>query len=182
MSVAKSGGILQPVESTDPVEHSSRWGRGSRLFGDQQLRWLEIFLDEAFVIPGTGIRFGVDGIIGLIPGLGDLLAGILSLVIPLAAWIRGVPYITLVRMLVNVAIGLLIGTIPIAGDVFDIFWKANRRNYRLLERSIAQPRRHTWRDWAFLMMLAMAVAAVFSAPLSLVLWAISLMAGGHVLR
>jgi len=124
-----------------PASPGSRWQTGGRLLGDDRLRWLEILLDEAFKIPGTQIRFGLDGIIGLIPGLGDVLAGILSLLIPLAAWVRGVPYITLVRMLINVSIGLLVGTIPIFGDAFDIFWKANRRNYRLLTRSIAEPHR-----------------------------------------
>ncbi len=77
------------------------------------MRRLEILLDEAFRIPFTRIRFGIDGIIGLVPGLGDVLAGLLSLIIPIAAWIRGVPYITLVRMGVNVGIGVLVGSIPV---------------------------------------------------------------------
>ena len=105
-----------------------RWNRGAWLFRDSTLHRLEILLDEAFRIPGTGIRFGLDGIIGLIPGLGDVVAGLLSLIIPLAAWIRGVPYVTLARMAANLAIGVLVGSIPIFGDVFDIAWKANRRN------------------------------------------------------
>jgi NAD/NADP transhydrogenase beta subunit len=134
------------------------------------LQWLEVLLDEAFVIPGTGIRFGIDGIIGLVPGLGDVLAGILSLLIPLAAWVRGVPYVTLVRMLTNVSIGLLVGSIPFVGDGFLIFWKANRRNYRLLTRSIAEPHRHTWKDWIFLLLLGLAIAAVFSIPIVLLVW------------
>ena len=106
-------------EMLPPSSH--RWTKGGNLLGDERLRWLEILLDEAFVIPGTGIRFGIDGIVGLIPGLGDALAGVLSLIIPFAAWVRGVPYITLLRMLTNVAIGLLVGTVPILGDAFDIF-------------------------------------------------------------
>lgn len=153
-----------------------------RFLGDERLHWLEVLLDEAFVIPGTGMRFGIDGIVGLVPGLGDVLAGALSLVIPFAAWVRGVPYITLVRMLINVAIGLLVGTIPIAGDAFDIFWKANRRNYRLLTRSIAQPHRHTWRDWAFLLLLGCGIGAVFAIPLLLIVWLFSWLAGWHPLR
>jgi hypothetical protein len=153
-----------------PAPPRDRWGRGGRLLSDDRLRRLEILLDEAFVIPGTGIRFGLDGIIGLVPGLGDILAGILSLIIPLAAWVRGIPYITLVRMLTNVSIGLLIGTIPILGDAFDIFWKANRRNYRLLTRSVAEPHRYTWRDWAFLFSLSAGIALVFAIPLALVVW------------
>ncbi|HEX4322306.1 MAG TPA: DUF4112 domain-containing protein [Acidobacteriaceae bacterium] len=153
-------GIIEP-----PLRSSDRWGRGGKLLGDERLKWLEVLLDEAFVIPGTSIRFGIDGIVGLVPGLGDVLAGALSLIIPFAAWVRGVPYITVVRMLINVSIGLLIGAIPILGDAFDIFWKANRRNYRLLTRSIAEPRRHTWRDWVFLLMLGAGIALVFALPL-----------------
>src|ERR1035441_1045009 len=120
------------TEMTDPSQPMDRWNRGAWILRDQTLHRLEILLDEAFVIPGTGIRFGLDGIIGLVPGLGDVLAGLLSLVIPLAAWIRGVPYITLVRMAANLGIGVLVGSIPLFGDIFDIAWKANRRNYRLL--------------------------------------------------
>jgi hypothetical protein len=154
----------------------SRWQTGGRLLGDERLRRLEILLDEAFVIPGTQIRFGLDGIIGLVPGLGDVLAGILSLMIPVAAWVRGVPYITLVRMLTNISIGLLVGTIPIFGDAFDIFWKANRRNYRLLTRSTAEPRRHTWRDWGFLLLLGAGIGLVFAAPLALTIWLLAKLA------
>ena len=116
----------------------SRWDRGAWIFRDETLRSLEILLDEAFRIPFTGIRFGIDGIIGLVPGLGDVLAGLLSLIIPLAAWVRGVPYITLVRMAANLGIGVLVGTIPILGDAFDIAWKPNRRNYRLLQRHLGE--------------------------------------------
>jgi hypothetical protein len=149
---------------------AGRWNRGAWLFRDETLRGLEILLDEAFRIPGTRIRFGIDGIIGLVPGLGDVLAGILSLVIPLAAWIRGVPYITLVRMAVNLGIGVLVGTIPIFGDAFDIAWKANRRNYRLLTRHLGEPRRHKWRDWAFLSLIIAAIGLVFALPVLFTLW------------
>jgi hypothetical protein len=122
------------------------------------------------VVPGTGIRLGLDGIIGLIPGLGDVLAGLLSLVIPLAAWARGVPYIALARMGANLGISVLVGSIPLFGDIFDIAWKANRRNYRLLCRHLGEPRRHTWRDWAFLLLLAALLGLVFAIPIVLVVW------------
>jgi hypothetical protein len=149
-----------------------RWTRGAWIFRDETLRSLEILLDEAFRIPLTRIRFGLDGIIGLVPGLGDVLAGLLSLIIPVAAWIRGVPYITLVRMATNLAIGVLVGTIPVLGDAFDIFWKPNRRNYLLLQRHLGQPRHHTWKDWAFLIVLACALAIIFAIPIVLVIWAL----------
>ena len=154
-------GVIQP---------SDRWNRGAWLFRDRTLRGIEILLDEAFRIPGTSIRFGIDGIIGLVPGIGDVLAGVLSLVIPLAGWIRGVPYVTLVRMAVNLGIGVLVGTIPVLGDAFDIAWKANRRNYRLLTRHLGEPRRHTWKDWVFLALIAGVLGFVFALPVLLALW------------
>lgn len=147
-----------------------RWNRGAWMFRDETLRKLEVLLDEAFRIPGTSIRFGIDGIIGLVPGLGDVIAGLLSLIIPLAAWIRGVPYVALVRMLVNLGIGVLIGTIPLIGDAFDIAWKPNRRNYQLLVRHLGEPRKHTWRDWVFLCLLGMGTALVFALPIAFVAW------------
>jgi hypothetical protein len=149
---------------------TSRWNRGAWIFRDETLRKLEILLDEMFRVPETNFRFGLDGIIGLVPGLGDVLAGLLSLIIPLAAWIRGVPYIALVRMAANLGIGVLVGTIPLFGDIFDVVWKANRRNYRLLCRHLGEPRRHTWRDWVFLFLLGSAIAAIFAVPVVLVLW------------
>jgi hypothetical protein len=155
---------------------SDRWNRGAWLFRDVTLQKLEILLDEAVRIPGTRVRFGIDAIIGIVPGLGDVLAGILSLVIPIAAWTRGVPYVTLARMAVNLGIGVLVGSIPILGDIFDIAWKPNRRNYRLLRLNLTEPRRHTWRDWVFLAFLIVAIAAVFALPIVLVIWVVSWLA------
>ncbi len=159
----------QPYDPTALLPHD-RWNRGAWLFRDQTLYRLEILLDEAFRIPGTRIRFGLDGIIGLVPGLGDVLAGLLSLIIPVAAWIRGVPYITLVRMAANLGIGVLVGSIPLLGDAFDIAWKPNRRNYQLLQRHLTEPRRHTGRDWAFLLLLLGVLGLVFAIPVVLVIW------------
>jgi hypothetical protein len=163
--------ITPPSSSAGGVaEPPNRWDRGAWIFRDQTLHRLEILLDEAFRIPFTGIRFGIDGIIGLVPGFGDVIAGLLSLIIPIAAWIRGVPYITLVRIAVNLGIGVLVGSIPLLGDAFDIAWKANRRNYQLLQRHLGEPRRHTGKDWVFLLILAGAMLLVFAIPIVLLLW------------
>jgi hypothetical protein len=167
-------GRRQVSEPVGIVEQD-RWTKGAWIFRDQTLQNLEILLDEAFRVPGTGIRFGIDGIIGLVPGLGDVIAGLLSLIIPVAAWIRGVPYVTLIRMAVNIGIGVLVGSIPLLGDIFDIAWKANRRNYRLMRRHLGEPRRHTWRDWAFLFLLAAALGLVFAIPVVLVFWLLELL-------
>jgi len=158
-----------PAREGDIVP-SGRWARGAWLFRDETLHRLEILLDEAFRIPFTKIRFGIDGIIGLVPGLGDVVAGLLSLIIPIAAWIRGAPYVTLLRMGINLGIGVLVGSVPILGDAFDIGWKANRRNYLLLQRHLGEPRRHTWKDWVFLGVLGCAMALIFAIPILLVIW------------
>jgi Domain of unknown function (DUF4112) len=142
----------------------SRLGAGSRWLADDNLDLLAHLLDDCFRIPGTAVRFGIDGLIGLIPGIGDLLAGLASTLLILAAWLRGLPYATLARMVVNVGLEVLVGSIPLFGDLFIVGWKANRRNYALLTRHIAQPYRHTWKDRLFLTLVALAVGAVFLLP------------------
>ena len=127
-----------------------------------------------FASPALQYASGLMASSGSFPVLGDVLAGLLSLVIPLAAWIRGVPYITLVRMAANLGIGVLVGSIPLLGDAFDIAWKANRRNYRLLRRHLGEPRRHTWRDWLFLRVSGAHAGVIFAVPVVLAVWLISL--------
>jgi hypothetical protein len=165
-----TGIAARPPTQVGWVEQPGRWNRGAWLFRDSTLQRLEFLLDEAFRIPGTGVRFGLDGIVGLIPGFGDVLAGVLSMVIPLAAWIRGVPYITLVRMVVNLGIGVVVGSIPLFGDIFDIFWKTNRQNYRLLTLHIAEPRSHTGRDWLFLLVLACVIGLILALPILMIVF------------
>jgi len=93
---------------------------------------LATLLDVAFRIPFTRFRFGIDGLIGLAPGFGDLVTTGLSLWIVYEAHQLGVPKRVLVRMLGNVAVDGMIGVVPVAGDVFDVLWRANRRNVRIL--------------------------------------------------
>ena len=112
----------------------SRFQKANGLFANENLDFLSHLLDDWFRVPGTSIRFGLDGIIGLVPGLGDILGGLASTIIVVAAWVRGVPYVTLLRMVVNIGIEVLLGAIPLLGDAFDIAWKANRRNYALIVR------------------------------------------------
>jgi Domain of unknown function (DUF4112) len=153
----------------------SRTGIGRRLLADENLDLLAHILDDWFRIPGTSIRFGVDGIVGLVPGLGDILTGLASCIIVIAAWFRGVPYVALLRMVVNLAIDVLIGAIPFLGDAFDIAWKANRRNYALMMRHLRQPHRHTWRDYAFLCSIVLLLMGVFAIPMLMILWIVVLL-------
>ena len=147
-----------------PPSRGPRGGAARDLVSDENLDLLAHLLDDWFRIPGTSIRLGLDGLIGLIPGLGDLLAGLASCLLIVAAWIRGVPYVTLARMAVNVGLEIAVGAVPVVGDVFIIAWKANRRNYALMTRHLRQPHRHTGRDWAFLLGLLGVVLVILLAP------------------
>jgi hypothetical protein len=97
-------------------------------------RTIARLLDTAIGVPGTKIRFGLDPIMGLIPGLGDAASAVLSGYIVLTGIRLGAPQKVVVRMIGNVAIDTLIGSIPILGDLFDVSWKSNQRNVALLER------------------------------------------------
>ncbi len=146
-----------------------KWRRtAQRLFSDENLDLLAHVLDDLFRIPGTPFRLGLDGLVGLIPGLGDVLGGIASSILIFAAWIRGVPYVALARMMVNLAVDVVIGAIPLLGDVFDIAWKANRRNYALMMRHLREPRRHTWKDYVFLLCLGLGLLAILAVPVAVV--------------
>jgi hypothetical protein len=102
------------------------------------VRVLSKLLDNSIPIPGTGYTIGLDPIIGLIPGIGDLLGAVLSGYIILEAARAEVPAFTLARMLVNVGVDTLVGAVPALGDVFDAAWKSNTKNVALLDRHLAR--------------------------------------------
>ena len=103
-------------------------------------RGLARLLDDLIRIPGTNIGIGIDPLIGLIPGLGDVIGGAMSSYILLVASQEGAPTSVLVRMLGNIALDSLVGIVPVVGDLFDVGVKANRRNVDLLERHLGSPR------------------------------------------
>ena len=160
--------ILAPGSSTGRVQ--PRMGGGGGAFRDENLDMLSQVLDTWFRVPGTNIRFGLDGIVGFIPGVGDLLGGLASCVIVLAAYFRGVPLITISRMVANLAIEVVVGLVPLLGNLFDIGWRANRRNYHLLERSLEGSRRDTGRDWLFMGLLGLGLLALAMLPFLLLVW------------
>jgi nitrate reductase NapE component len=132
---------------------------------DEALDHLATLLDDAFQIPGTKIRYGLDSLIGLIPGLGDVITGLMSLVIVYAGWQRGIPKITQARMMMNIVIDTALGAIPIFGDAFDVAWKANRMNMRLLKRASYEPsRKNTLSDWLFFLLLLVVAFAIVAVP------------------
>src|SRR5690349_12479139 len=98
----------------------------------KRVRILSRLLDEQFRIPGTTQRIGLDGLLGLIPGVGDAAGAILSAYILYEAIRLGAPTSVLLRMGVNLGIDAVVGAIPVAGDIFDVAWKANKKNAALL--------------------------------------------------
>jgi len=113
-------------------------------------RWLALIMDEFLRFPGTKIRFGLDPIIGLLPGIGDVSSAIISAVALIHAARYGVPKILLARMATNILINELVGIIPGLGDAFSFWFKSNVRNYKLLRRYSAAPTRSRKGDWIFL--------------------------------
>ena len=103
--------------------------RGARI---ARIDALATLLDTALVIPGTTVRFGLDALIGLFPAVGDIITTALSLFIVHEAYQLGAPRHVIVRMLGNVALDGVFGAVPLVGDAFDVLWRANRRNMRLL--------------------------------------------------
>jgi len=129
------------------------------------LRGLQRLLDDVFRVPGTGIRFGWDPVIGLVPWVGDVLTAIFSCAIIVQAHHLRVPRIVQLRMVMNVAIDVLVGVVPLVGDVADVFWKSNAKNFALLERHAAQPQPATFADWLFVAGIVAAVVAIAAIPL-----------------
>jgi len=103
----------------------------------RRLERLAHWLDDRWRVPGTSQRVGLDGLIGLIPGIGDLATGLLAAYILFEAHRLGVPNTVFARMLVNLGLDVVAGSVPVLGDLFDVGWKANRRNVDLLRRHLA---------------------------------------------
>jgi hypothetical protein len=128
-------GFRADFGSANPFGNLTREQRLARLDAIARL------LDIAFILPGTNIRYGIDGIIGLIPVVGDIVAAALSLWLVREARALGAPWHVTARMLGNVAIQGAVGVVPVAGDALDVLFRANMRNVRLLRRWMEkQPR------------------------------------------
>jgi uncharacterized protein DUF4112 len=146
------------------------------------VRRLARLLDDAFEIPGTGWRIGIDPIVGLVPGIGDILPALAG---GYAIWVAsrlGAPASLLARMAANLGLDALAGAVPVAGDLFDAGWKPNVRNLRLVERWLAAPgpaRRANRLFVAGLIALVLAAAVgVMVVAWAIVAWAAGVIAGG----
>jgi hypothetical protein len=136
----------------------------------QNLRALQRLLDSAFRVPGTNIHFGWDALIGLVPWAGDGITALLSFAFLAEAWRMRLPRIIQSRMLLNVVIDVVLGFVPFAGDVADVFWRSNARNLALLERHAHQPQPPRASDWLFVMSILLAMAAIVVVPFLVLYW------------
>jgi hypothetical protein len=131
----------------------------------EKIAWL---MDKS--IPIGGMRIGLDPLLGLLPGVGDIFGAVVSTVLIVHAHRAGVPKPTLLRMIANVGIDSAVGSVPVVGDFFDFAWKANTRNLELYRASI-RGQHHPKHDWAFLFLLVIGLAVVVAIPVALAVWA-----------
>jgi hypothetical protein len=130
----------------------------------ETIAWL---LDNSIPVPGLGgRRFGIDAIIGFVPIVGDLVSGGIGLFVVWRAARLGLPRVAVARMLANTAIDMAIGSIPVIGDAFDLWFKANTRNLGIMRRHLEEPGRSTRDEWLGLLLLVGAVVLV----IGLLLW------------
>jgi|SRR5688572_3231349 hypothetical protein len=142
-------------------------GQSRRL---EALRTAARLLDSAVLVPGTSFRIGLDPILGLIPGVGELVSPLFTVSILWHARELGVPRLVLLRMILNVGIDALVGAVPLVGDLFDVAWKANTANLALLERHVSEPRPATSGDRLFVLAVVALLAGVAVAPFVIVAW------------
>ena len=135
-------------------------------------RW-SILLDSAFRVPGTRMTFGLDPLLGLIPGLGDLTTPLFAALLLLHAVRMKLPRVVQLRMVLNAVIDLVIGVVPVVGDLLDFGWKANVKNLALLERCAHPGSRATAGDWLFVLIVVGLLVAAAVIPLVTAAWLLS---------
>jgi hypothetical protein len=136
----------------------------------KRMRQLSRLLDSAIVIPGTKQRMGLDPILGLIPGGGDTVSAALSSYIIVEAALMGLPRSSLMRMVLNIALDTLVGSVPILGDIFDVFSKANLRNMQIIENHVKSPQPSVRVDKLFIIALIAGLITLILLAGSITLW------------
>ncbi len=137
------------------------------------LRKWSVLLDSAFRVPGTNLTFGLDPILGLIPWLGDLTTPLFAGLLLLHAVRMRIPRVVQLRMVINALVDLLIGVVPVVGDLFDFGWKANVKNLGLLERYAHPGSKASRGDWIFVAVVIGALFAIAVTPFVVVAWLLS---------
>jgi hypothetical protein len=150
---------MDTVSMVSGSAHALRW-----------LRWWADLLDARFRVPGTRIRFGIDPILSLIPGLGDLASPAFAVVLILQGLHQRVPRVVLTRMVVNALVDAAIGAVPILGNVGDIFWRANTANLALLDRHARPGVPPSRGDFAFIFGLAALACLLALIPVAIAIW------------
>lgn len=145
-------------------------GQSQRL---EALRKVSQLLDSAFAVPGTSYRIGLDPIIGLVPGIGDLVSPLFTIGILWEGRDLGIPRVVQLRMIFNVAIDALAGVVPVVGDLFDFAWKANNRNLALLERHAQEERAASSGDWLFVVAMVLLLLVIAVMPFVIAGWLIA---------
>ncbi len=126
-----------------------------------------------FRVPGTNVRFGLDAIVGLVPGLGDLVAPVFTVAVLLTGFKMRVPAIVQARMVLNAVIDMLLGLVPLAGDVADVFWKADLKNVALLERHARPGTVATAGDYVFVLVCIAVIVLIAIVPIVFLIWLLS---------
>lgn len=145
------------MENSEQIEQRNLFGMSKQerkqIEIEESLETLSRYLDGLFKVPGTGWKFGLDALIGLIPNVGDISTALVSFYILVAGVRYGVPKITLVRMAFNIGLDYVIGAIPFIGDAFDFFWKANKKNMDLIRERGKGRGTGTSGDWIFVFLI-----------------------------
>ena len=159
----------------DQVQDDGRAARGTREL--ERLRAIARLFDQAFGIPGTHWRFGIDALFGLVPGLGDVIGALVAVYALHVARTLRAPGTIQLHMLGNIALDALVGTVPLVGDVFDFVFKAQTRNLALLDDWMAKPEPTARRSRRGLLLLPLAVLTVFIGLTVLGVWVLYLLFG-----
>jgi hypothetical protein len=138
MSFSDYAGSTRGFSGFRFTSHARPYDAAERRAALDRLDMLATAFDTAFILPGTNVRFGVESLLRLVPGVGDAIASLLSCYLLYEASRLGVPRLLLMRMAANVALEGLVGAVPVAGDAFDVFFRANRRNVALLRQHFAR--------------------------------------------
>ena len=144
-------------------------------------KWLAVIMDGLLRVPGTKFRFGLNPLIDFVPGIGDVSAAFVSTSVLIYAVTRGLPKILLARMALNILINELVGIVPVLGSVFAFWFRANKRNYDLLQRHIEFPTQSRKSHWIFLVAILGSLFVIFCAGLILsflALWLIGRLLSG----
>lgn len=148
---------------------------------ERSLDQLSLWMDGLFRIPGIGWRFGLDALVGLIPGVGDLATTGVSFYILASAVRYRVPKITLLRMGLNVGVDYVFGSLPVIGDLFDAWWKSNQKNVALLKEratvSAEDARSGRLSDWLFLLLIVLVLLALLFGSLAVAYLILRFVAG-----